>query len=249
MEFLVNHDLTLIVYPRSFPYKNNIDGYQLLAVANNSNQKCFCGKNIKRYCLLGNKLNGNLIICCLTCLKKHFAETLLFKDYLLSKKLIRKCPNCTKRYLITDKCCGSSDYSSQIQIRKFTGNLKNVLIDNSELVYNGSDFDLVTNYDLNKELISLFDSSEYCIECGEYINSQEKVKKCINCLYPKHGKCIDCNKFIPEMIPGKDKCVSCFKKFMRSYPKRKCNTCGLMEIPNVPSNIHITQCYFCWKKL
>lgn len=60
----------------------------------------------------------------------------------------------------------------------------------------------------------------------------------------KINVCDTCNKLIDG---DKSKCTPCFKKLMRSCPKRICNTCNKLEIPNLQSNIHQTQCYSCYK--
>lgn len=321
MAFLVNQNLSLVLYPKNFPHKvglinalkgeylkniNNTSEWQILATINEltkensvgnislkpiNSPKCICGKDMTQYCLLGNKVNGDLIFLGFDCLRKYFSDSPLFQEYKLSRRLIRKCKNCGNKFLITEmvgKCCNScKNYQSSnyfgcisclsyekgikgsqqcincqiakrpyFQIKKFSGNLEKSLEEVNELVYNGSNFDLVIHYDLKKELKSFFDPTERCIQCSEAINFQEQLRivpidqlqKCIRCVYPNHGRCIACNKFLPEVIEGKDKCLTCFKKFMRSQPKRKCDTCGLMEIPNISSNINKTQCYSCWKK-
>lgn len=142
------------------------------------------------------------------------------------------------------------------QIKRFSGNLGESIEEKCELIHNGNGFDLVVSYNLKTELRNLLEPEEKCIQCRTAINLQEQLRtvpldqlqKCVRCVYPNHGRCVDCNKFMPEIIKGKDKCLTCFKKFMRNCPKRQCETCNLFEIPNVASNIDKTQCYSCWKK-
>ena len=269
--------------------ENSVGSISLKAI---SEKKCICGQNVSHYCLIGNKITGDILRIGFDCLKKYFSGSLLFQEYKLSRKLIRKCKKCHRKFLVTDmvgQCCDqckehrTSQYfgcvsclsyekgiagalqciNCQIakrpyfRIIRFPGKtLEETFEEVSELVHNGIGFDLVNSYDLNKEIKLLLEPQERCIQCGTAINLQEQLRtvpidqvlKCVRCVYPNHGRCVECNKFMPEMTPGKDKCLTCFKKFMRKCPKRQCETCGLMEIPNVPSNTNRTQCYSCWKK-
>lgn len=142
------------------------------------------------------------------------------------------------------------------QIKRCTGGFEDIIEDSTELTYNGSGFISKRSLSLNLKTESKQEESLQCIQCNVPIILQEQLRavpldqihKCVSCVYPNHGRCVACNKFMPEKIPGKDKCIACFKKLMRTQPKRKCDTCGLLEIPNLPSNIDKTQCYSCWKK-
>ena len=141
------------------------------------------------------------------------------------------------------------------QIKRCTGEFDNIIEDSTELTYTGSGFISERSFNLHTD-ISQCEKELQCIQCNIPIILQEQLRavpldqihKCVACVYPKHGRCVDCNKFMPEKIPGKDKCVACFKKLMRSIPKRECSVCHKLEIPNLPSNIDKTQCYSCWKK-
>jgi len=138
------------------------------------------------------------------------------------------------------------------QITRCTGSFDDIIEDSTELTYNGSGFISERNFNLKIE------SKEelQCTQCSAPIILQEQLRavpldqihKCVSCVYPNHGRCVDCNKFMSEKNPGKDKCIACFKKLMRKQPKRRCEICKLFDIPNLPSNTDKTQCYSCWKK-
>jgi hypothetical protein len=255
-------------------------------------KKCICGKNVTYYCIVGNEINGDILIIGFDCMKRHFSESVIFQNFKLSRKLVRKCKNCNQKYLINEmvgRCCNkcqnfrTSNYFGCIsclsyekgmmgalqcincqiakrpyyQIKKFPKNsLADVLEENLEMIYIESGYELVTSYKLNNELISLLEPEEKCVQCGNAINMQEQLRtvpidqlqKCIRCVYPSHGRCVSCNRFLSKINPGKDKCLTCFKKFMRNCTKRQCTTCGHFDIPDIPGNERKTQCFSCWKK-
>jgi hypothetical protein len=140
------------------------------------------------------------------------------------------------------------------QIKRCTGSFEDIVDDSTELTYTGSGFMSQRTLSINKKESII--TEQQCTQCNVPIILEEQLRavpldqihKCVSCVYPNHGRCVGCNKFMPEKIAGKDKCIACFKKLMRSQPKRQCNTCGLLEIPNLPSNMDKTQCYSCWKK-